>query len=43
MEYGIVLPGDLEGLAAAMKKSYTDEPWNESWNGEKRRGEFEGL
>ena len=43
MEYGIVLPGDLEGLAAAMKKSYTDEPWNESWNGEKAARRIWGI
>lgn len=43
MEYAIVLPGDLEGLAAAMKKSYTDEPWNESWNGEKAARRIRGI
>ena len=43
MEYRIVLPEDMEDLAAAMKKAYLDEPWNESWTDEKAVRRIRGI
>ncbi len=35
MQYRTVTEDDVKGLAAAMKKSYAEEPWNEKWSEEK--------
>ncbi len=35
MEFEIVLPENMEDLATAMKRAYSDEPWSESWTDEK--------
>lgn len=50
MEYRIAAQNDIEALAAAMKRAYSEEPWNEQWskeNSERRvksvMGNFESL
>ncbi len=32
MQYRICRQADIEGLASAMSKAYSEEPWNEQWN-----------
>lgn len=43
MRVGIVLPQDTEELAAAMKKAYSDEIWNESWSDKKAMRRTQGT
>jgi len=50
MQYRIANQNDIAALAAAMKRAYSEEPWNEVWSKEKseRRvksvmGNFESL
>lgn len=35
MQYWIYKEADIEGLASAMSKAYSEEPWNEQWNQER--------
>ena len=35
MQYRICRQADIEGLASAMSKAYSEEPWNEQWNQER--------
>ena len=35
MNYKIVTADDIEALATAMMKSYSEEPWNEKWTNDK--------
>ncbi len=35
MQYRIYKEADIEGLASAMSKVYSEEPWNEQWNQER--------
>lgn len=35
MQYRIYKEADIEGLASAMSKAYSEEPWNEQWNQER--------
>ena len=35
MEYRTACPEDISGLAAAMSKAYSGEPWNENWTSER--------
>ncbi len=35
MKYRIYKEVDIEGLASAMSKAYSEEPWNEQWSQER--------
>ena len=35
MQYRMYKESDIEGLATAMSKAYSDEPWNEQWSSER--------
>ena len=37
MEYRKVTDKDIGGLAEALSKAYSEEPWNEHWTKEKSR------
>ncbi len=43
MEFEIVLPEDMEDLATAMKRAYSDESWSESWTDEKAVRRIRGI
>ncbi len=50
MQYRLCKKTDIEGLAEAMSKAYSEEPWNERWSRERavRRvqailGNFESI
>lgn len=35
MEYKVIEAEDAETLSAAMRKAYSEEPWNEKWKSER--------
>ena len=35
MQYRLCKKTDIEGLAEAMSKAYSEEPWNERWSRER--------
>ena len=35
MEYRLVCPEDIDGLAKAMVQAYSEAPWNENWTAER--------
>lgn len=43
MEYKIVTTDDLEALANAMMKAYSEEPWNEKWTKDKAKQRIQAI
>lgn len=43
MEYRIANENDIEALALVMKKSYSEEPWNEVWSDEKAQRRIRSI
>lgn len=43
MEYRLTNENDIEALALAMKKSYSEEPWNEEWSDEKSQRRIKSI
>lgn len=43
MEYRLANENDIEALALAMKKSYSEEPWNEVWSDENAQRRIKSI
>ena len=43
MNYKIVTNDDVEALAIAMKKAYSEEPWNENWTADKANRRIQSI
>lgn len=43
MEYRLANENDMEALALTMRKSYSEEPWNEVWSDEKAQRRIKSI
>ncbi len=43
VEYRVAAAEDMKGLALAMMKAYSEEPWNESWTEERAIRRIESI
>lgn len=43
VEYRVAATEDMKGLALAMMKAYSEEPWNESWTEERAIRRIESI